>query len=160
MRSRDGVGTRVAFLRNKDFLAGSLFIAAGALFFWIGRDYGMGPGRRLGPGYVPTVLSVLLMLIGAGVMLASFRSKEEAAGIAWRGIVSVVIGTVVFGLLIRDGGILVAVAALVLISAAGNPQSRWLPMGALAIGMAFFCWAILVKALGLPIPVLGPFFVS
>ena len=160
MRSRDRGGQRVAFLRNKDFLAGSLFIAAGALFFWIGRDYGMGTGRRMGPGYFPTVLSVLLMLIGAGVMLASFRSKEEAAGIAWRGIVSVVIGTVVFGLLIRDGGILVAVVALVLISAAGNPQSRWLPMGALAIGMAILCWAIFVKALGLPIPVLGPWFVS
>jgi hypothetical protein len=150
----------VAFLRNKDFLAGSLFIAAGALFFWIGRDYGMGTSRRMGPGYFPTVLSVLLMLIGAGVMLASFRSKEEAAGIAWRGIISVVFGTVLFGVLIRDGGILVAVVALVLISAAGNPRSRWLPMGALAAGMAVLCWAIFVKALGLPIPVLGPWFTS
>jgi hypothetical protein len=150
----------VAFLRNKDFLAGSLFIAAGALFFWIGRDYGMGTGRRMGPGYFPTVLSVLLMLIGAGVTLASFRSQEEAAGIAWRGFISVVLGTVVFGVLIRDGGILVAVLALVLISAAGNPQSRWLPIGALAFGMAILCWAIFVKALGLPIPVLGPWFTS
>jgi hypothetical protein len=154
------VGTQVMLLRNKDFLAGALFIAAGAIFFWIGRDYGMGTSRRMGPGYFPAVLSVLLMLIGAGVLLASFRSKEQAAGLAWRGIAAVVLGTVVFGVLIRDGGILIAVAALVLISAAGNPQSRWLPMGALAIGMAALCWAIFVKALGMPIPVVGPWFVN
>ncbi len=145
----------VTLLRNRDFLAGSLFIAAGAIFFWISRDYGMGSGRRMGPGYFPTVLSVLLMLIGAGVLLASFRSSEQVSGFAWRGFASVILGTVLFGVLIRDAGILIAVAALVLISAAGNPQSRWLPIGGLAIGMAVFCYGVFVKALGLPIPVLG-----
>ena len=150
----------MTLLRNKDFLAGSLFFVAGAIFFWVGRDYGMGTGRRMGPGYFPTVLSVLLMLIGAGVLLTALRSKEQAAGLAWRGFVAVIVGTVVFGVLIRDGGILIAVAALVLISAAGNPQSRWLPMGGLAIGMAVFCWAVFIKMLGLPIPVIGPWFVN
>jgi hypothetical protein len=151
------VGT---LLKNKDFLAGALFIAAGAIFFWIGRDYGMGTSRRMGPGYFPTVLSVILMLIGAGVLLVSLRSKEQAAGIAWRGIASVVFGTVAFGVLIRGGGILIAVAALVLISAAGNPRSRWLPMVVFAAAMAALCWLIFVKSLGLPIPAVGPWFVS
>ena len=147
-------------LKNKDFLAGALFVAAGAIFFWIGRDYGMGTSRRMGPGYFPTVLSVIMMVIGAGVLLVSLRSKEQAAGIAWRGIASVVLGTVAFGVLIRGGGILIAVAALVLISAAGNPQSRWLPMVVFAAAMAALCWLIFVKSLGLPIPVIGPWFVS
>jgi putative tricarboxylic transport membrane protein len=147
-------------LKNKDFLAGALFVAAGVIFFWIGRDYGMGTSRRMGPGYFPTVLSVILMVIGAGVLLVSLRSKEQAAGIAWRGIASVVLGTVAFGVLIRGGGILIAVAALVLISAAGNPQSRWLPMVVFAAAMAALCWLIFVKSLGLPIPVIGPWFVS
>jgi hypothetical protein len=145
----------VTLLRSKDFLAGSLFVAAGAIFFWVSRDYGFGTGRRMGPGYFPTVLSVLLMLIGAGVLLASLRSSEQVSGFVWRGFASVILGTVLFGVLIRDAGILIAVAVLVLVSAAGNPQTRWLPMGGLAIGLAVLCYGIFVKALGLPIPVLG-----
>lgn len=143
-------------LKNRDFLAGSLFMAAGAIFFWFTRDYSLGTGRRMGPGYFPTMLSMLLMLIGAGVLLASLRSKEQVTGFVWRGFISVIVGTVLFGVLIRDAGILVAVAVLVLVSAAGNPQTRWPPMAGLAIGMAVFCYGIFVKVLGLPIPVLGP----
>jgi hypothetical protein len=145
-------------LKNRDLLAGSLFIAAGAIFFWFSRDYSLGTGRRMGPGYFPTILSVLLMLIGAGVLLASLRSKEQVTGFVWRGFASVIVGTVLFGVLIRDAGILVAVAVLVLVSAAGNPQTRWLPIGVLAIGMSVFCYGIFVRVLGLPIPVLGPWF--
>ena len=126
------------------------------MFFWFSRDYSLGTGRRMGPGYFPTVLSVLLMLIGAGVLLVSLRSKEQVTGFAWRGFASVIAGTVLFGVLIRDAGILVAVAVLVLVSAAGNPQTRWLSMGVLAIGMSVFCYGIFVRLLGLPIPVLGP----
>jgi hypothetical protein len=153
------VGNAVATLhKNRDFLAGSLFIAAGAVFFWVSRNYGLGTGRRMGPGYFPTMLSVLLMLIGAGVLLVSLRSEEQVAGFAWRGFISVIVGSVLFGLLIRDAGILVAVAVLVLVSAAGNPRTRWLPMAGLAVGMAAFCYGIFIKLLGLPIPVLGPWF--
>jgi hypothetical protein len=152
-------GDAVATLhKNRDFLAGALFIAAGALFFWASRNYGLGTGRRMGPGYFPTMLSVLLMLIGAGVLLVSLRSKEQVTGFAWRGFMSVLVGTVLFGLLIRYSGILVAVVVLVLGSAAGNPQTRWLPMAGLAAAMAAFCYGIFVKLLGLPIPVVGPWF--
>jgi len=144
--------------KNRDFLAGALFIATGALFFWASRNYGLGTGRRMGPGYFPTMLSVLLMLIGAGVLLVSLRSKEQVTGFAWRGFISVLVGTVLFGLLIRDSGILAAVVVLVLVSAAGNPQTRWLPMAGLAAAMSAFCYGIFVKLLGLPIPVVGPWF--
>ena len=148
----------VRLLRNRDFLAGSLFILAGSVFFWVSRDYGMGTGRRMGPGYFPTVLSALLVLIGAAVLLSSLRSSEQVGGFAWRGFASVIIGTVLFGMLIRDAGILVAIAVLVLVSAAGNRESKWLPTGGLAAGMAVLCYGIFVKALGMPIPALGSWF--
>jgi hypothetical protein len=147
-----------ARLRSQDFLAGLLFVAAGLFFFWMSQDYAMGTTRRMGPGYFPAVLSVLLVLIGIGVLLAALRVAEPVRGFAMRGFLAVILGTVAFGVLVRDAGIVVAVMALVLISAAGNPRTRWLPMLALAAGMALFCWLVFVKALGLPIPVLGAWF--
>jgi len=147
-------------LRNKDFLSGILFIGAGATFLYIGHDYALGTTRRMGPGYFPTLLSITLILIGAGITLNAFRSQDYVADFSLRGLAAVTIGTVAFGLLIRDAGILIAVAALVLIAALGNPRSKWLPISALAAGMAAFCYLIFVKALGLPIPVLGSWFTS
>lgn len=145
-------------LRNKDFLAGSLFILAGAIFFWVSRDYGMGTSRRMGPGYFPTVLSLLLTLIGAGVLLISLRSSEQVDGFSVRAFTCVILGTVIFGVLIRDAGILIAVVTLVLVAAAGNRESKWLPMGALAAGMALLCYGLFVKGLGMPIPIFGAWF--
>ena len=112
----------------------------------------------MGPGYFPNLLSIILMLIGGGVILNSLRSHDYVSAFAFRGLAAVILGIVVFGAVIRGGGILIAVALLVLISALGNPRSRWLPMLGLALGMAVFCYAIFVKALGLPIPVFGSWF--
>ena len=50
----------MAVIRNpKDFGAGILYIAFGAVGYYIARDYGMGQASRMGPGYFPTVLSVI-----------------------------------------------------------------------------------------------------
>ena len=52
----------MSVIRNqKDFGAGVLYLAFGAVGFYIARDYGMGQASRMGPGYFPTVLSGLLM---------------------------------------------------------------------------------------------------
>ena len=45
-------------IRNqKDFGAGILYIAFGAVGWYIARDYGIGQASRMGPGYFPTVLA-------------------------------------------------------------------------------------------------------
>ena len=50
---------------QKDLGAGLLYIAFGAVGFYIAREYGMGQASRMGPGYFPTVLSSRLILFGA-----------------------------------------------------------------------------------------------
>ena len=49
----------------QDFWAGILFILSGSAALWIGRDYAFGTLTRMGPGYLPAVLSCALVAVGA-----------------------------------------------------------------------------------------------
>ena len=61
----------------KDFGAGILYIAFGAVGFYIARDYGFGQASRMGPGYFPSVLSGLLLAFGLVAVIRSFIKPGE-----------------------------------------------------------------------------------
>ena len=140
----------------KDFWSGLVFITVGGAAVGIARQYPMGSAVRMGPAYFPTVLGALLVLIGIAVVVRSFvTSGEPVAGFAWKPLVLVVVSTVLFGALVRTGGLVVALILLVLISAWASRRFRWVPALALAVGLAVFSVLVFAKALGLPIPVVG-----
>ena len=53
----------------QDFWAGILFVGFGGAALWIGRVYAFGTLSKMGPGYLPAVLSGALLVIG-GVLIA------------------------------------------------------------------------------------------
>uniref|UniRef100_UPI002FDE9823 tripartite tricarboxylate transporter TctB family protein n=1 Tax=Pelomicrobium sp. TaxID=2815319 RepID=UPI002FDE9823 len=61
-----------------------------------------------------------------------------------------------FGALVRGAGLVPATAVLVLVSAYASVYFRWFPSLALAAGLTLFCALVFVYALGLPLPLLGP----
>ena len=57
----------MAFIRHpKDFFAGLLFIAFGIAAIAIGSNYPLGTAARMGPGYFPRILGILLIALGRG----------------------------------------------------------------------------------------------
>ncbi|MCC6870733.1 MAG: tripartite tricarboxylate transporter TctB family protein, partial [Burkholderiales bacterium] len=53
-------------IRNpKDFWAGILFIALGIFAITVGSNYTLGSAARMGPGYFPRILGILLIVLGA-----------------------------------------------------------------------------------------------
>ena len=55
----------MAFIRHpKDFFAGLLFIAFGIAAIVIGSNYALGTAARMGPGYFPRILGILLIALG------------------------------------------------------------------------------------------------
>ena len=95
-----------SFVRNpKDLLTGLIFIAFGIGFLLIAQHYPLGSARRMGPAYFPTILSVVLILIGlAAALRACITQGTPISGFALRGMALVAAGTVAFGLLVRDAG--------------------------------------------------------
>jgi hypothetical protein len=148
-------------IRNpKDFGAGILYIAFGAVGYFIALDYGFGQASRMGPGYFPSVLSALLLFFGLMAVIRSFIKPGEPIGaFAWKQTLFVVGSTVAFGLLLIPAGLIVALLALILISAAGSHYFKfdWKAVGALVV-LVVFCALVFVKGLGVPMPLLGTWF--
>ena len=144
-------------IRNpKDFAAGAIFTAAGLAAVLLGRQYSMGTATRMGPAYFPTVLGLVMVLIGLVVLIRSFLQRgEPIQGLAVRPMLLIVGATVLFGALLRGGGLLIALVALVVMSAWASRQFRWPVALALAVGLAAFSALVFVTALGLPLPLVG-----
>lgn len=64
--------------RYEDFFAGLFFILFGGLAAYLSTDYNMGTGARMGPGYFPFWLGVILAGIGVIVLFKALgKTKGE-----------------------------------------------------------------------------------
>jgi hypothetical protein len=125
----------------------------------VARGYGLGTAFRMGPGYFPTLLGGLLVLIGlVSLARAALRAGPPLPSMRITGLLAVTAATLAFGLLVRGAGLVVALPALVLVSAWASTRFRWGPGLALAAGLTLFCIAVFLKGLGVPLPVLGRWF--
>ncbi len=149
-----------SMFHRKDFWAGVLYVALGAGAFLIARGYAMGTAARMGAGYFPTVLSLVLIGIGlASVLKAATRGGEAVEGLALKPVLLVTASTVLFGLLLERAGLVLALGTLLLVSAAASRHFRLdLRSG---LGLVLFvaaCSLVFVKALGVPMPLFGNWF--
>lgn len=150
---------RLSIRHPKDFWSGLIFLALAIGFGWIAQGYSMGRAIKMGPGYFPIVLAGILALIGLITLVRSFVLEGEGVGQwAWRGGAIVLGAMLLFGLLLRGGGLVVAVLVVVFVGAAGSVKFRVPVAAAAAAVLAAFCVAVFVWGLGLPIPVFGRWF--
>ena len=145
-------------MRNaKDFWTGLIYIFFGSSAILIARDYSMGMANKMGPGYFPTILGGLLLVIGVISVIRSFVIPGSPIGaFAFKGLVLVTVSVVAFGFVVRGLGLTVALPILVIISAYASTQFRWRPTLLLAAGLTIFCVFVFLKGLGIPLPIIGP----
>jgi len=121
---------------QKDFASGLMFILVGLGFSFVARGYSMGTAAKMGPGYFPFLLGLVLALLGAVVAIGSLSSKGEADHLArWDlKILLWILGSVVlFGLLLKPLGMVLSVFVLVLVSSMASHEFSW--KGALLNGV-------------------------
>jgi putative tricarboxylic transport membrane protein len=141
----------------KDFWTGAIYVAFGAAFILIAREYGMGTAFRMGPAYFPTVLGAILIFIGLISLARSFvRSGTPITAFTIKGLVIVVLSTALFGAIVRGAGLAIALPVLVIVSGYASVDFRWGRMMALAAGITVFCVLVFLKGLGVPLPIVGP----
>ena len=148
----------MSFIRDpKDFWSGAIFIAFGLGGFLIGRDYHMGTALNMGAAYFPSVLSGLLMVIGAIAVARSMtRPSDPISRFAFKELSLVIGATLLFGFLVRGTGVAIAIIVLVIVSGLASVKFKVIPFLALAIGMALFTALVFIKALGLQMQLFGP----
>jgi hypothetical protein len=144
---------------TKDFWSGLIYIFFGASVVLIAREYGMGTALRMGAAYFPTILGALLIVIGAvSVIRAFFLHGTPIGAFAFKGLAFIIGSVVVFGAIVRGAGLVIALPFLVVVSALGSTRFRWVPTLAMAAGLTIFCVLVFIKGLGIPLPVIGPWF--
>jgi len=150
----------LAIKNQKDFWTGILYIGFGCIAFWIARDYNFGSASRMGPGYFPRVLAGLLIFFGALALIRSIRKEGLPIGIiAWKSAAIVLLSTAAFGFLLERAGLAISLVVLILGSASASDKFRFEWRAALlAIVLIVFCVLVFIKGLGLPMPLLGPWF--
>jgi hypothetical protein len=146
---------RLGFLGGKDFWAGSVLIATGTAAMLVARGYPVGTMVRMGAGYFPTVLGGLLVLFGMHLLVKGLRGGERVeAGWSLRALIILPLSLALFGFLMDRAGLVPALAALVLGSAAAGREFKPLEVILLTVFLIAFSVAVFVWALGLPYPVL------
>jgi Tripartite tricarboxylate transporter TctB family len=144
---------------SKDFWSGFIYIFFGSSAILIAQEYGMGSALRMGAAYFPTLLGGLLVVIGAISVIRSFIVPGTPIGsFAFKGLFSVIASVVVFGLVVRGAGVAIALPLLVIISALASVRFRWVATLVMAIGLTAFCILVFIKGLGIPLPIIGPWF--
>jgi hypothetical protein len=110
---------------SKDFLSGLMFIAFGLIAIYFGQKLAQGTAVRMGPGYVPRMLSYILLALGGLICVVALVSgSEPVEKPKWKPITMVTIGIVLFALLLERTGLFPALVALVLIASLGGEEFK------------------------------------
>jgi len=144
----------MAMIRHqKDFWAGVLYIVLGGAGFLIALDYAMGSAGRMGPGYFPRALGLILAGIGVLLILRSFRLQGEPISFpTFKPLIVVLASVLVFGLIVNHVGLIFATVILVLIASTASHEYRWKESIIAAIALAIFVLLAFRYGLNLQLP--------
>jgi hypothetical protein len=161
----------VALASQKDFFSGLMFTAVGGAFAWGATTYEVGEGARMGPGYFPLMLGILLVILGIIVTINSFKAGPPGGDLvgafAWRPLGYVLGANLAFGALlvglpalgIPAMGFIVSIYALVLIASMARKGASLKEALILATFLAIGSYGAFVYLLNLQFPV-WPAFLS
>ncbi len=141
---------------GQDLVTGLLFIGIGIgslLTIYFYDKLSMGTAQRPGTGVLPLILS--WCMIGTGVILgfkAITVTDEPISEWAIRPLVFVTLGTVAFGLLINDWGLILTMIISMTLCALGSLETRWREFTAFMGIMIALGWSMFIWLLGMPVP--------
>jgi hypothetical protein len=150
---------------QKDFFGGLLFTVVGGAFAYGASTYQVGNAARMGPGYFPLLLGIILALMGAAVILQSLVSgKPDGDPIgswAWKPLLYVLGANVAFGALlvglpslgVPGFGLVVAIFALTFIASLAGDEFKAKEVFVLAVILSVGSYLAFVKLLALQFPV-------
>jgi len=150
---------------QKDFFCGLMFMAVGVAFAWGASTYNVGTGARMGPGYFPLLLGILLAFIGGVVTFTSLVVETEGGGkigkIAWKPLIYIIGANVVFGILLAGlpnagvpaFGLMAGIYALVFIASMAEAGWKVKATFILATVLAVGSYLAFVVGLRLQFPV-------
>ena len=142
-----------------------MFTAVGIAFAWGASSYTIGTGARMGPGYFPLMLGVVLAALGLFILFKSLvvetADGSKVGQIAWRPLLCVIGANLLFGALLAGlpslkipaFGMVVAIFGLVLVASIAAESYKIKEVLVLATVLAAGSYLAFVMLLKLQFPV-------
>lgn len=137
---------------NHDFLGGCLLIAIAVAAYILGQSYAVGTLNRMGPGYLPAALSIILGGMGLILAIASQFQSTDVPEIRVRPLLAVAAALVSFAFLLRTAGLLPAAFVCVLLGSLADSKITWLARLILGVVVALFSAGVFIFGLGMNVP--------
>lgn len=150
---------------QKDFFAGVMFTVVGVAFAWGATTYNVGTGARMGPGYFPLMLGIVMAILGLFIMFSGMTVEtadgEPIGKWAWKQVLFILGANLAFGVLLGGlpslgvpaMGLIIAIYALVIIAAQAGSKHALPSVLALATVLAIGSYIAFIWALKLQIQV-------
>ena len=150
---------------QKDFFAGLMFTIVGAAFGFGASTYTVGNGARMGPGYFPLMLGIVLAILGAFIIFESLvvetEDGEKIGKWAWKQVAYILGANLAFGVLLGGlpsvgvpaMGMIIAIYALVIISSLAGSEFNLPKVLVLSTVLAVGSYVAFIWALKLQIQV-------
>ncbi|MCO5091841.1 tripartite tricarboxylate transporter TctB family protein [Bosea sp. (in: a-proteobacteria)] len=143
-------------IRSLDnLLTGLLLVLVAIVALGLSWNLSTGTAADMGPGFIPRLLCLLQLILGATLIWKSFGEVGERIELrSLRPLLCVAGGVLFFILTLERLGLVIAILGLVGIVTLAERSARLSSALVFAAVLAAFCYGVFVFALQLPIPVL------
>lgn len=150
---------------QKDFCAGLMFTVVGACFAAGASQYSLGKGAKMGPGYFPLILGLMLAVLGGVIAIKSMITPtpdgDKVGKIAWKPLFFIIAANLVFGACIgglpliglKPLGLIVGIYLLTYIASHAGDEHNVREVAVLATSLAALSYVAFILLLKLQFPV-------
>lgn len=138
----------------RDIVGGLAMLGIGAFVAWHAyQEYDIGQLNRMGPGFFPVSLGILLAILGLLITIPALLRKGSPVKVEVKTLVLVTLSIGLFALLLKPLGIVFATIVTVLTSSLADRQISWKGRVAVALGVAAITWGVFIQGLSMVLPV-------
>lgn len=155
---------------QRDFFSGLMFLAIGIAFAWGATTYHVGRADRMGPGYFPLMLGIVLAALGGFIIFQSLvietEDGEPIGPWAWKPLGFVIAANLLFGVLLGGLpsikvpylGMVASIIGLTFVASLAGDRFSVKEVTILSIVLAVGSWLAFVVLLKLQLPLWPAFF--
>ena len=140
---------------QRAFAVGILFIVVASTFVVLSLDLQQGTAARMGPGYFPWILGIVLCAVGLAIVagaVAPGAAAERLSRWDWKGLGWIAGSVVLFAVLLQPLGLIVSLFVLVVASSSASPDFTLRGSLAAAVVLIVICVAAFDYGMDLRIP--------
>ena len=157
---------------QKDFFSGLMFTVVGASFAYGATSYSIGTGGRMGPGYFPLLLGVILAILGSAIMFKALvvetQDGEKIGKWAWKPLFFIIAANVLFGVLLGGlpslglpaMGLIAAIFGVTLVASLAGDTFKLKEVLILSVVLSIGSYLAFIMLLKLQFPVWPTFIVG